>query len=249
VKKKSRADELLVRAGHAETKAEASARIMAGEVFVTLPSGGERKVEKPGDVLPEEAVLRVAEPKHPFVSRGGVKLAEGLDRFAIDPRGLVALDVGVSTGGFTDCLLQRGASRVHAIDVGYGQIAWKLREDPRVRLHERTNARQLTREMIGERIDLVVIDVSFIGLEPILAAVTPILDRGGKIVALVKPQFEVEASEVDRDGVVRDEAARARAIARVRAAAEALGLEVQGEISSPIRGADGNVEHLLFLVR
>ncbi|MCC7380899.1 MAG: TlyA family RNA methyltransferase [Deltaproteobacteria bacterium] len=246
---KARADQRLVDAGLARDLTEARAQILAGTVFISLGSGGERRVEKAGERVPGDASLRVAGAEHPFVSRGGIKLAHALDQFGVDPRGVIAADIGVSTGGFTDCLLMRGALRVHAVDVGYGQIAWKLRNDPRVVLYERTNARHLPLGHFGEPIDLMVIDVSFVGLSQLLPALIPHLGAGAKIIALVKPQFELPKESVGAGGIVQDAASRAEAVAAVRRAARAAGWEASAAVESPIRGAEGNVEYLLLLGR
>jgi 23S rRNA (cytidine1920-2'-O)/16S rRNA (cytidine1409-2'-O)-methyltransferase len=215
---------------------------MAGKVFV-----GERRVEKAGDLLAAEVVLDVRGDDLPYVSRGGVKLAGALDALGVDPRGLVVADFGASTGGFTDCVLQRGATRVYAIDVGRGQLHEKLRQDPRVVSMERTNARALSAASLPERVGLVVIDASFIGLSKLLPAAIAILAGGGEILAMVKPQFEVGPKGLKK-GVVRDAELRAGAIAGVEAQAIALGLEVRGRCDSVLAGPDGNVEAFLRLV-
>lgn len=237
-----RADVALVERGLAPSRARAQAMILEG-----LVRSGDRRVDKPGDLIRVDAPLSVTGPDHPFVGRGGVKLAAALDAFAVDPRGLACLDVGASTGGFTDCLLQRGAARVWAVDVGYGQLAWSLRTDPRVRLLERANIRTLAREAIGDVIDLAVIDVSFISLRLVLPKMTVFVRPAGRIIALIKPQFEVGRGLVGRGGIVRDPALREGAVRDVTAAAEALGLRCVGTIVSPIEGRDGNREYLLGL--
>ncbi|HET8761144.1 MAG TPA: TlyA family RNA methyltransferase [Nitrospiria bacterium] len=239
---RQRADVALVERGLAPSRARAQAMILEG-----LVRSGDRPVAKAGDLIAEDAPLSVTGADHPYVSRGGVKLAAALDAFAVDPRGLVCLDVGASTGGFTDCLLQRGAVRVWAVDVGYGQLAWSLRTDPRVRLLERANIRTLAREAITEPIDLAVIDVSFISLRLVLPRVAQLVRPGGGIIALIKPQFEVGREHVGSGGIVRDSAQRARAVQEVRIAAEALGLRCEGTIPSPIEGRDGNQEYLIAL--
>src|SRR6266496_1288657 len=195
---KRRADQLLVEQGLAESRAKAQALILAG-----LVSAGGRRVDKPGTALAEDTELALAGRDHPWVSRGGVKLALTLDNFAIDPRGMVALDIGASTGGFTDVLLARGASRVHAVDVGRGQLAWKLRQDPRVVVHEGTNARYLTRAKIPEPVDIVTCDASFIGLATVLPAPLALAAEHAALIALIKPQFEAGPKEVGKGGVVR----------------------------------------------
>jgi 23S rRNA (cytidine1920-2'-O)/16S rRNA (cytidine1409-2'-O)-methyltransferase len=235
---KSRIDQLIFDRGLAETRAKAQALVMAGTVFVR----GQR-VDKPGSLVPDDAEIDVRGEKLPYVSRGGVKLAGALDGFALDPRGLRCLDVGASTGGFTDCLLQRGAAHVVAVDVGYGQLAEKLRIDPRVTNLERTNARTLTAEAIGGAAELTVVDASFIGLGKLADALARCTSDGGTLVALVKPQFEVGRAEASRGkGVIRDEAVRAAAIAEARAELEAVGFEVRGERDCVITGPKGNRE-------
>jgi 23S rRNA (cytidine1920-2'-O)/16S rRNA (cytidine1409-2'-O)-methyltransferase len=230
---------LLVERGLAESRARAEALILAGRVAVA----GKERV-KPGTPVSDEAEVAVGEPEHPWVSRGGVKLAFGLTHFGIAPAGRVCLDLGSSTGGFTDVLLARGASRVYAVDVGWGQLHAKLRGDPRVVLREKVNARFLSRAEIPEEPTLLVADVSFISLTLVLPAAVPLLAPAADVLVLVKPQFEAGRAEVGRGGIVRDEAVRARAVARVVAAAAATGLETRGVAPSPITGADGNVEYL-----
>jgi 23S rRNA (cytidine1920-2'-O)/16S rRNA (cytidine1409-2'-O)-methyltransferase len=238
--KRERLDVLLVARGLAESRTRAQALILAGQVLVS-----EQRVDKPGTRVDVEAPLRLKGEGLRYVSRGGLKLEAALDAFGVDPTGLVAADVGASTGGFTDCLLQRGATRVHAIDVGRGQLHERLRQDPRVISRERVNARYLTAADLPEPVALVVIDVSFISLHLVLPAVLPFLLPGGHLVALVKPQFEVGVEAVDTGGVVRDPVAREGAIAGVRALVAAAGLQVRGVIDSPIEGPAGNLEALL----
>jgi 23S rRNA (cytidine1920-2'-O)/16S rRNA (cytidine1409-2'-O)-methyltransferase len=225
--------------GLAESRSRAEALILAGRVSV----GGHERV-KPGTPVAEDAEIAVGEPEHPWVSRGGVKLDFGLTHFAIEPKGRVCLDLGASTGGFTDVLLARGASRVYALDVGYGQLHAKLRNDPRVVVREKVNARFLSRADVPEAPSLLVADVSFISLTLVLPAAVPLLAEGADVLVLVKPQFEAERREVGRGGIVRDEGVRARAVARVTAAAAALSLASRGVVPSPITGAEGNVELL-----
>ena len=234
---KLRLDRLLVERGLAESRTRAEALILAGRVTV---SG--RESVKPGTPVAHDAEVSVAELEHPWVSRGGVKLAAALDRFGIDPSGCVCLDIGASTGGFTDVLLSRGAATVYAVDVGYGQLHARLRTDPRVVLMEKTNARHLSLSEVPERIELLVADVSFISLTLILPAAVPLLAAGGQALLLVKPQFEAERGEVGKGGIVRDAAVRERTTARVVRAAKSLGLLALGTFPSPIRGADGNEE-------
>jgi 23S rRNA (cytidine1920-2'-O)/16S rRNA (cytidine1409-2'-O)-methyltransferase len=222
---------------------------MAGLVLVARPGepASAHPVVKPGARVPADAVVTLREADHPYVSRGGVKLAAALDAFGIDARGRVALDVGASTGGFTDCLLRRGAARVTAVDVGYGQLAWSLRQDPRVTVIERTNVRYLDPGALAERADLAVIDVSFISLRLVLPAVRPLCRPGAAVVALVKPQFEVGKGRVGKGGVVRDRRLREEAIDGVVAAAGALGYVVKGRVESPLPGPRGNIETFLYL--
>ena len=243
-KRKLRLDERLVVSGAAPTLQTARALILAGRVDVDG-----RRAEKAGQKVAAASVVTVAEKAHPYVSRGGVKLEAALDTFGIDARERIALDVGASTGGFTDCLLRRGAARVHAVDTGYGQIDAGLRADPRVVLHERTNARWLDRTVIADPIDVAAIDVSFISARRILPAVTPLLADDASVVVLVKPQFEARREEVPRGGVVEDPAVRARVVEEVSGTAETLGLRRLGVIESPVRGARGNAEFLLGLAK
>ena len=240
--KRERVDRLLVERGLAPTRTRAQALVMAGRVLA-----GERRVEKPSETLPPDAPLRVRggdDPAARYVGRGGLKLKRALAEFQIDPTGLTCLDVGASTGGFTDCLLQHGARRVVALDVGHNQIDWRLRTDPRVEVREGVNARHLTGEEFAERFDLAVMDVSFISATKVLPAVVPLLKEGGRVVVLIKPQFEVGRGEVGKGGVVRDPAQHARVVAEVNSGARALGLAVLGVADSPITGADGNKEFL-----
>ncbi|MBX3270819.1 MAG: TlyA family RNA methyltransferase [Sandaracinaceae bacterium] len=232
--RRERVDVLLVERGLVESRARAQAIVLAGNVFT-----GDRRVDKAGQRLPVDAPLEVRGRDHPYVSRGGVKLAGALDAFGLDPSGLVVADFGASTGGFTDCLLQRGAARVYAIDVGYGQLAHALRVDPRVVVMERTNARNL--ERLPEPVDLVVIDASFISLAKLLPAARAVLRERGEVVGMVKPQFEVGPGHLDR-GVVKDPAARAAAVDEVVRAAEALGFSEHARASSVLPGPEGNLE-------
>lgn len=236
---RERLDRLLVERGLVESRTRAEALILARRVRVE----GIETV-KPGSLVDPEVRIELSLPEHPWVSRGGLKLSAALDTFGIDPNGLVCLDVGASTGGFTDVLLTRGAARVYAVDVGYGQLHARLRSDPRVVLRERVNARFLSREEIPEPIELAVSDVSFISVTLILPAIVPLLAHGARVVLLIKPQFESLRGEVGRGGIVRDPEVRERARRRVLAAAESLRLRLLGERESPITGADGNVEFL-----
>ena len=237
---KSRLDQALVDRGLADNRAKAQALVLAGLVFA-----GERRLDKPGVAVALDTALEVRGAQHPWVGRGGIKLAHALDRFGIDPTGSVCLDIGASTGGFTDVLLARGASRVYAVDVGRGQLAWKLRGDARVIVLERTNARHLTKDLVSEPPALIVADVSFISLTLALPAALGLAAPGARLIALVKPQFEVGKGRVGKGGIVRDPALRAEACDRVRAFLEGSGWPVHGLTESPISGADGNVEFLI----
>jgi len=241
---KTRADQLLVDRMLAESRAKAQALILAGLVF-----SGERKVEKAGQSLAGDAPLEVRGKVHPWVSRGGIKLDHGLAHFGFDVSGAVALDVGSSTGGFTDVLLSRGAAKVYAVDVGTNQLAWKLRSDPRVVVHEQTNARELSREIIPELVDIVVCDASFISLAKVLDRALDLAKPGAKLVALVKPQFEAGREEVGKGGVVRDAAVHARVCQEVATWVGSKGWTVCGVEPSPITGPEGNVEFLLGAVK
>ena len=242
--RRQRVDLLLVERGLAESRTKAQALVMAGAVVV-----GEARVDKPGALVDPAAPIRLKDDAAPqrYVSRGALKLEKALDTFPVDPRGKVCADLGASTGGFTDLLLQRGAARVYAVDVGYGQLHPKLRGDPRVVVRERKNARALTREQLGEAMDLVTGDLSFISLRLILPAVHAILRDGGDAVLLVKPQFEVGKGEVGKGGVVRDETKRRAALDGIAEVARGLGFVVLGEAESPIEGPAGNREWLLAL--
>ncbi|MEN6601560.1 MAG: TlyA family RNA methyltransferase [Bryobacteraceae bacterium] len=237
---KSRLDRLLVERGLAETREKAQALIMAGSVLVDG-----QKLDKPGHAVDAECRVEVLEGLR-YSSRGGLKLEAALDQFHIDVAGRICLDVGSSTGGFTDCLLQRGAARVYAVDVGKGQLDWKLRNDPRVVVREGINARYLTREDIGETVSFVVCDVSFISVTLILEAITKVLDEAGQMVILVKPQFEVGRGQVGKGGIVRDPALHEAACRKVDGAVRALGFETD-IMESPILGTEGNKEFLLYV--
>ena len=213
---------------------------MAGAVF-----SGERKIGKAGELLAEDAPLELRGKDHPWVSRGGIKLDHGLSHFGVDVSGAVALDVGSSTGGFTDVLLSRGAARVYAVDVGTNQLAWKLRQDPRVIVHEQTNARSLDSDTVSEPVDVIVCDASFIGLAKVLEAPLKLARPGATLVALVKPQFEAGRAEVGKGGVVRDPSVHERVCAEVKAWVESQDWTVLGLTPSPITGPEGNVEFLL----
>jgi 23S rRNA (cytidine1920-2'-O)/16S rRNA (cytidine1409-2'-O)-methyltransferase len=242
---KRRADQLLVEQGLAESRAKAQALILAG-----LVSTGGRRIDKPGTALAEDTELALAGRDHPWVSRGGVKLAFALDHFALDPDGMIALDIGASTGGFTDVLLARGAARVHAVDVGRGQLAWKLRQNPRVVVHEGMNARYLSRAEIPEPIDLVTCDASFIGLATVLPAPLALTAGRASLVALIKPQLEAGPAEVGKGGVVRDPAVHRAVCDRVVVWIGAQpGWSVIGIADSPLTGPAGNREFLIHARR
>lgn len=243
---KARLDQLLVTRGLAQSRERARALILAGDVTVAG-----RPVTKAGTLVDDQATVNVRTADHPWVGRGGLKLDHALDAFHLDVNGRVALDVGASTGGFTDVLLQRGARHVIALDVGHGQLAWRLRTDARVTVVERLNARHLRREDLPPdlaAVDVVTIDVSFISLRHILPAIAPLIDPGGHIVALVKPQFEAGRDEVGKGGVITDEAVHARVVDEVTRAAGEVGLERLGLEPSPVAGVAGNREFFLLLV-
>lgn len=237
---KSRVDQLLVERGLAESRTRAQALVLAGTVF-----SGETKIAKPGQALPGDAPLEVRGRDHPWVSRGGIKLAHAIDHFGLDPAGVTAMDIGSSTGGFTDVLLSKGAVHVFAVDSGTNQLAWKLRQDPRVTVLEQTSARLLTPELIDRPCSLVVCDASFISLAKVLEVPLKLAAPQCRLVALIKPQFEVGRSEVGKGGVVRDPALHARVCDEVRGWLEGLGWQVQGIVESPIKGPEGNVEFLI----
>jgi 23S rRNA (cytidine1920-2'-O)/16S rRNA (cytidine1409-2'-O)-methyltransferase len=240
--KRERIDKLLVERGLAESRTKAQAMVMAGVVLVN-----EQRVEKPSEQFSTDSQIRIKhadDPTSRYVGRGGLKLEAALRGFKIDLRGAVCLDVGASTGGFTDCLLQNGAAKVFAIDVGHNQIDWRLRNDPRVEVREGVNARYLQPEDFAAKFDLAVIDVSFISIVKILPSVVPLLRPNASMVVLIKPQFEVGRGDVGSGGIVRDEKKRLRAVAEVNQFAATLQLRLEGVIESPIKGAEGNVEYL-----
>lgn len=239
-----RADQLLVERGLVESRARAQALILAGLVFV-----GDRKVDKAGQAVAADAVLDVRGRDHPWVSRGGVKLAHGLAHFGWDVTDAVAIDVGSSTGGFTDVLLTNGAARVYAVDSGTNQLAWKLRQDSRVIVHERTNARHLTEQQIVEPVDIIVCDASFISLAKVLETPIGFARPGARLIALIKPQFEAGRTEVGKGGVVRDPAIHERVCDEVRDWITSKGWIVAGVTPSPITGPEGNVEFLIGATR
>ncbi len=238
---KIRADQLLVDSGLAESRARAQALILAGLVFL-----GDRKVEKAGQQVPEGTELDVRGRDHPWVSRGGIKLAHALEAFAIDVTGFVAIDVGSSTGGFTDVLLTNGAAKVYAVDSGTNQLAWKIRSDDRVIVHEQTSARILTDAHIPEPVDIIVCDASFISLAKVLEKPITFAKPGAQMVALIKPQFEARREEVGKNGVIRDPAVHDRVCAEVQDWIVSQGWTVAGLTQSPITGPQGNVEFLLY---
>ncbi|MFU8894044.1 MAG: TlyA family RNA methyltransferase [Luteolibacter sp.] len=240
--KKERLDILLVTRGLSESREQAKRLVLAGKV-----RSGDRILDKPSTKIDVDAPLEVEEPPK-FVGRGGFKIEGALDHFGIDPGGWVCLDVGASTGGFTDCLLQRGALRVHAIDVGTNQLVWKLRKDPRVISREKFNARNITPADIGEPVDLAVMDLSFISLTKVLPAVFKVIRNGGSVVCLIKPQFELEREDIGAGGIVRDPALHMRAVEKIRNfVSEIQGIDWKGVMESPITGTDGNREFLAWI--
>lgn len=241
---KRRLDQLLADRGLAESRTRAQALVMAGLVF-----SGETKLDKPGQQLAEDAPLEVRGRDHPWVSRGGIKLAHAIDHFGLNPAGAVAMDIGSSTGGFTDVLLCKGAAHIFAVDSGTNQLAWKLRQDPRVTVLEQTSARVLTPELIDRPCDWVVCDASFIGLAKVLERPLALAAQGCRVVALIKPQFEVGRDEVGKKGVVSDPALHARVCEEVQAWIEGRGFTIQGLVQSPITGPEGNVEFLISASR
>jgi 23S rRNA (cytidine1920-2'-O)/16S rRNA (cytidine1409-2'-O)-methyltransferase len=245
--KRERIDKLLVERGFAGSRTKAHAMVMAGVVLIN-----EQRVVKPSELVSPDGDIRVKgadDPTLRYASRGGVKLEAGLREFGIDVNGLLCLDVGASTGGFTDCLLQHGAKKVVAVDVGHNQLAWSLRNDPRVEVREGVNARYLTPDEFDERFDLAVMDVSFISATKVMPGIVPLLTESGNLVTLIKPQFEVGRGEVGKGGIVREPAHHARVIAEVNRAASDLGLRVQQVMESPLRGAEGNTEFLALYKR
>ncbi len=242
--KKERLDKLLIQRGFALSRDRARALILEGRVLVN----GQR-IDKAGHSVPVEAKIELKGEDIPYVSRGGLKLEGALKGFGINVEGLTVLDVGASTGGFTDCLLQHGARKVYAVDVGYGQLAWKLRRDPRVVSLERTNIRYLDMSHIPEPIQMAVVDTSFISLDKVLPRISPVIEDHGIIVALIKPQFEVGRGEVGKGGVVRDPKKQAAAVDRISRVARELGLNVLGVKESPLPGPKGNREYFIYLAK
>lgn len=240
--KLERVDVLLVEKGLCESREQAKRLVLAGEVRI-----GDRVIDKPGQKLAEDSALEVRE-KPKFVGRGGIKLEGALEAFGIDPTGWVCIDVGASTGGFTDCLLQYGAAKVHAVDVGTNQLVWKLRNDPRVVVKEQFNARHMVPEDLGEKVRLAVMDLSFISLTKVLPAVFSVLDDEGSVVCLIKPQFELDREDISKGGIVRDTALHERAVEKIRRfVVDECRREWRGVIASPITGTDGNQEFLAWI--
>jgi len=239
---KERIDRLLIEKGLVQGREKARSLIMEGKVIVD-----ERVVEKPGTNVDVDAAIRLQEEDSTYVSRGGRKLKGAIESFGIHPEGMVVMDVGASTGGFTDCILQEGAHKVYAVDVGYGQLAWKLRNDPRVINLERRNIRYLKRDEVDEEVDLILIDTSFISIEKFLSHLLGFLKDGGMILGLIKPQFEVGREEVGKGGVVRDEVLHRKVIDRISGFCRELGLQVLGVIESPLLGPKGNKEFFICL--
>jgi 23S rRNA (cytidine1920-2'-O)/16S rRNA (cytidine1409-2'-O)-methyltransferase len=239
---KERIDKLLVEKGFVQSRERARALILEGRVSVEGTV-----IDKAGENVPVESPIQIRGEDHRYVSRGGVKLEKALEVFGIDPLGMAVMDVGASTGGFTDCLLQRGARKVYAVDVGYGQLAWKLRQDPRVVNLERTNIRYLRPETVGGQLDLIVIDASFISVEKFLPHLAHFLKKGGEVVSLIKPQFEVGKGEVGKGGVVRDPLLHEKVLDRIVRFSESAGFMVLGTIESPLRGPKGNKEFFIRL--
>ncbi len=241
---KERLDKLLVEKGFVQSRERARALIMAGKVAVEG-----KVIDKPGVQIKVEANLQLRGDESPYVSRGGEKLEGALKTFGIDPKGMVVMDVGASTGGFTDCVLQKGAQKVYAVDVGYGQLAWKLQKDARVINLEKRNIRYLQREEVQDETDLILIDTSFISIEKFLPSLVRFLKKGGSILSLIKPQFEVGKGEVGKGGVVRDGALHRKVIERISKFSQEVGLQVLGVIESPLLGPKGNKEFFIYLKR
>lgn len=239
---KKRLDILVTEQGLAESREKAKVLIMAGQVYVD-----NQKADKPGDTFPEDALVEVRGKGLQYVSRGGLKLEKAMKEFGLTLTGKTCMDIGASTGGFTDCMLQNGAAKVYAVDVGYGQLAWSLRTDPRVVNLERTNARYLTAEQVPEPVDFFSVDVSFISLTLILPAVRPLLRDGGRAVCLIKPQFEAGREKVGKKGVVRDKAVHIEVIEKILDFALQNGYSVLGLTYSPVKGPEGNIEYLVYL--
>ncbi len=242
MKRHERLDKLLVDRGLVQSRERAKTIVMAGMVMV-----GDRVVDKAGSLVDPDSHIRVKGSDHPYVSRGGLKLEEALRGFQVNPKGKVTMDVGASTGGFTDCLLQKGAKKVYAVDVGYGQLAWKLRNDPRVVNLERKNIRYLKAQEVGQKVDLVVIDTSFISVVKFLRNILPMMSDAGEIVALLKPQFELGRGEIGKGGVVRERPKHQQVLDRISHFSGSIGLKVRGTMESPLLGAKGNREFFIHL--
>lgn len=241
---KERIDKLLVEKGMVESRERAKALIMEGNILVNrMP------VTKSGTMVDTNAAIELKDNGNPYVSRGGLKLKAAIEHFHINLKGIIAMDVGSSTGGFTDCMLKEGAGKVYCIDVGYGQLAWQLRNDPRIVLLERTNIRHLERDKIPEIIGLATIDASFISLQKVIPKVLEFLQPGGEVLALVKPQFEVGKGEVGKGGIVREDDKRMGAVNSVKAFAEETGLSIIGVFQSPVKGQKGNIEYFIYMRR
>lgn len=238
---KRRLDRLLVERNLVSSRERAKALIMEGRVFVDG-----KVIVKAGTLIRDDALIKIKDFDIPYVSRGGLKLEAAFKHFNIDVKGKIAMDVGASTGGFTDCLLQHGVARVYCIDVGYGQLAWKLRSDERVYILERTNIRYLPKEKIPELVDIATIDVSFISLRKVIPRVLDFLKDDGEIIALIKPQFEVGKGEVDKGGIIKKEEKRLKAVEEVKKFIDSLGLKIKGLMQSPITGGKGNIEYLIY---
>ena len=239
---KKRLDVLMVEKGLEQSRERAKALIMSGIVYV-----GGQKAESPGQSYPEDSEIEVRGKKLPFVSRGGLKLQKAIEYFGIDPKDKVVMDIGASTGGFTDCLLQHGAKKVYAVDVGYGQLAWSIRTDPRVVCMERCNIRYVTPEQIGEPLDMAVTDVSFISLKLVLPVAKSLMHGNGEAVALIKPQFEAGKEKVGKKGVVRDPKVHQEVIQEILDFSKGIGFGIKWLTFSPIKGPEGNIEYLVYL--
>jgi 23S rRNA (cytidine1920-2'-O)/16S rRNA (cytidine1409-2'-O)-methyltransferase len=239
-----RLDKLMLEQGLVKSRSRAQALILAGKVYVEG-----QKIEKAGHDIPEGSFIEIRGPDHPYVSRGGVKLAYAIKRFRIICKDKIALDIGASTGGFTDCLLQHGARKVYALDVGFGQLDWHLRQDNRVVNLERINIRYIDPDVIVDPLDIVTIDCSFISLKLVIKSIFPMITDGTELICLIKPQFEVERGEVGKGGVIRDRAKHERVLQGICAFVQEMDFHIQGLISSPIKGPKGNKEFLLYMIK
>ncbi|GAB6182887.1 TlyA family RNA methyltransferase [Thermodesulfovibrio hydrogeniphilus] len=240
---KIRLDQLIYQRGITESREKARALILEGKIIVNG-----NKIEKPGTLVDENSEINLCGEILPYVSRGGLKLEAAIEEFNVDVKEKVCLDVGASTGGFTDCLLQHGAKKVYAVDVGYGQLAWKLRTDPRVIPIEKTNIRYMPKEKVPEAVDIATVDVSFISLKLVIPKVLEFLKENGEIIALIKPQFEVGKDEVEHGGVIKSPEKRTRVVEDMKKFFESIGLKVIGVIESPIKGQKGNIEYLIYAI-